>query len=90
MKNKNLINSLAFFALAILALLIVVNNLLPILGITIKGVIFSLLATIKDLLILIILGLTAYSFVENKSKNYLIAYWVFVGIFVLGMLLVWF
>lgn len=90
MKNKNLLGLISFVALAILAVLIVVDNLLPLIGVTVGGVLFNVLDTVKDVLVLIVLGMSSYAFVKDKSKNVNIAYWVFVGLFVVGTLLSWF
>lgn len=89
-KNKNLLNLLSFVALLIVAVLIVVNNLLPIVGVTLTGTLFSVLGTIKDVFILIVVGLSGYNFVANRSKVWKIIYLVAVLVFVAGVVLYWF
>ncbi len=90
MKTKNVLGLFSFVALAIIAVLIVVNNFLPLIGVTVDGILFIILNTVKDVLVLVVLGMCSYQFVKDKSKNINIAYWVFVGLFVLGTLLSWF
>ena len=88
--DTKILNLLAFFALIIVAILIVVNNLLPIIGIEIKGALFNLLNTIKEIFILIIVGISAYNYVAGKTKGWTIAFWIAVIIFVVGVVLIWF
>ena len=88
--NKNILDLLSFFALVIVAILIVVNNLLPIVGVEIKGVVFSVLNTIKEVFILIVVGLSAYNFVADKTKGWKITYLVAMILFVAGIVLYWF
>ena len=88
--DKNLLNCLSFFALVIVAILIVVNNLLPLIGIEIKGMLFSILNTVKEIFILIVVGLSAYNFVSYKSKTWKTIFWVGVALFVAGVVLSWF
>ena len=49
--DSKILNFLAFFSLAIVAILIVVNNLLPLIGIEIRGALFNLLNTVKEIFI---------------------------------------
>lgn len=89
-EDRNILNLLAFSALIIVALLIVVNNLLPIIGIDIGGPFFKLLSTIEKIFTVIVIGLSAYNFVAGKTKTFKIIYWVAVALFVVGIVLVWF
>lgn len=88
--DTKILNLLAFFALCIVAVLILVNNLLPLLGINVTGAIFNFLATLKEIFILIIIGISAYNYVLGKSKGWTVAFWVAVVIFVVGIVLIWF
>ncbi len=88
--NKNILNLFSFIALIIVAVLIVINNLLPIVGVNITGAFFSILNTIKEVLILIVVGISAYNFVAGKSKTYKIIYWIAIGLFIAGIILIWF
>ena len=88
--NKNVINLLAFSALIIVAVLVVVNNLLPIVGVNVSGPLFKLLATVEKIFTIIVIGLAAYNFVAGKTKTIKIIYWVAVALFIVGVVLVWF
>ena len=91
MKNeKNVLSFLSFFALLIVAILIFVNKLLPIVGINVGGSLFDILSTIKEVFILIVVGISAYSFVANKNKTWKIVFWVAILLFVAGVVLIWF
>lgn len=85
--NKNILNLLSFFALIIVAVLIVINNLLPAIGVNVSGRLFSILGTIKDIFILIVIGLSAYNFVAGKSKGWRITYWIAIVLFIVGVVL---
>ena len=89
-KNVNILNLMAFVALIIVAVLIVVNKLLPIIGIETKGAFFNALETIQLLFTIIIIGISAYNFVANKGKGLKITYWVAVALFVASIVLLWF
>lgn len=88
--NKNILNLFSFSALIIVAILVVINNLLPIIGVEIKGSLMGVLSTIKDVLILLVVGLSAYAFVEGKTKAWKITFWVSVAVFAVGIILIWF
>lgn len=88
--NKNILNLFSFSALIIVAILVVINNLLPIIGVEIKGSLMGVLSTIKDVLILLVVGLSAYAFVEGKTKSWKITFWVSVAVFAVGIILIWF
>ena len=91
MKNeKNVLSFLSFFALLIVAILIFVNKLLPIVGINVGGSLLDILSTIKEVFILIVVGISAYSFVANKNKTWKIVFWVAILLFVAGVVLIWF
>ena len=85
--KKSTINFIAFVALFIVAVLILVNNILPLVGITIGGMLFTVLETVKDVLFLVIVGVSAYSFVANKTKAWKIIFAVIFVIFVVGIIL---
>lgn len=87
-KDK-IINFTAFFALAVIALLIVIENFFPIIGIKITGTFVSVLRTLQSVLILLTLGIAGYNFVKDKKKGWKIAYWIIVGIFVAAIVLIW-
>lgn len=86
-ENKNIFNLFSFIVLVIAAVLIFVNKLLPVIGINAGGPLFAILDTIKDVLILIVIGLLAYNFAKGKKKGWKITYWVSLGLFVAGIVL---
>lgn len=86
-KNTNMLNFLAFISLMVFAILEIFGFLSPI--IELGATISNLLNTIKNICIIIVIGLLAYKFVENKSKGYKIAYWIAIAIFVVSTILVW-
>ena len=88
--NKNILNLFCFIALIIIAILILINNLLPLVGVNVSGPFFSALNTIKEILILIVVGLYAYYFVAGKSKTWKIIYWIAIALFIVGIILIWF
>ena len=89
-KNENTLNLMAFVALVIVAVLIVVNKLLPIIGIETKGLFFNALETVQLLLSVIVIGISAYNFVANKSKTWKIIYWISIALFIASIILLWF
>lgn len=87
--NKTLLNTLSFVALAIIALLILLCNILPLLGVTIGGPVINALETVKNILILIVIGICAYNFTVGKAKWIKILFWISVLIFVVGTVFIW-
>ena len=88
-KNDQLINTLAYFAIALIAILIVIQYFFPVIGIEIKGAFLHVLQTLQNVFILIVLGLAAYNFVNGKKKGWIISYWVFVIIFIVATIFIW-
>lgn len=87
--NKNILSILSYIALIIVSLLIVVQNFLPIIHIKITGGFVNLLDTIKNLLVLIVVGFAGYSFTVGRKKWVKILFWVSVAIYVVGTVLKW-
>lgn len=91
--NKNLINVVAYVALVIVALLMFVDRLLPVVGVSITGgwllVFFNVLRTISNLLTIIILGIAGYRFAANGKKWIKVLYWLSVAVFVVATILMW-
>jgi len=56
MKNRGLVNFLSYIALLVIAVLMVTGNLLPMFGIEITGTFISVLNTIRNILILLVIG----------------------------------
>ncbi|MDY6367743.1 MAG: hypothetical protein SPL13_04440 [Clostridia bacterium] len=88
-KNDKIINMLAFFTIAIIAILIVIMYFFPVIGIEVKGAFLSVLQTLQNVLILIVVGLAGFEFVRNRKKGWKIAYWIFIAIFVVATVFIW-
>lgn len=88
-KNDNIVNFAAFFALAIIALLIVIENFFPVIGINITGTFVNVLRTLQSVLMLLTLGISGYNFVRGKKKGWKIAYLVIIVIFIAAVVLIW-
>lgn len=89
-KNVNVLNLMSFVALVIVAVLVVVNKLLPVVGVNTTGPFFHALETVEKLFTIIVIGISAYNFVAKKGKAIKITYWVSVALFVAGVVLIWF
>ena len=88
-QNKNVLNLMAYIAFIVVALLIVVNNLFPLMGITIGGTLWNVLETVKNVLILLVLGIMAFNFTSGQAKWVKILYWVALVIFIVGTIILW-
>lgn len=87
--NKNTLNLMAYVAFIAVALLIVINNLLPLLGITVGGTLKNVLETFKNVLVLLVLGIMAFNFTTNCAKWIKILYWIALVIFIAGTAILW-
>ena len=87
--SKNTLNALSFFALMIIAFLLLIERFLPIIGITIGGSFIGILDTIKDLFVLIVIGISAFNFAKNGKKNVKILFWVAVVVYIVATILFW-
>lgn len=73
----------AFWGLAIVAVLFIVTGVLNLLAI--NTTIISVFDTIAKVALLIAIGIPAYSYVNNKGKNWQIFYWIALLIYALGV-----
>lgn len=89
-ENKSVLNLFAFIALITLAILEVLTGLNGIGVELFGGTILSLLNTIKNICVVIVIGILAYNFVAGKKKGFIITYWICVAIFVVATVLMWF
>ena len=88
-KNTNIVNLMAFVGVIIIAVLEIFNlsfikNLIS-LGPTLE----HLLNTIKNICIMLVIGITAYNFVRNKGKGWLITYIVAMSVIFIATILAW-
>lgn len=88
--NKNFLNILSYVAFLTIALLLAITNFLPLIGVVIKGTIVNFLETLKNVLILFIIGVLAFKFAFNQGAKWVkVLYWVSLGIFIVGTILIW-
>ncbi len=88
--EKNILSLLSYVALIIVGILIVINTLLPLIGVSVSGPFFNVISSLKDLFVLIVVGLSAYNFTVGKKKGVKIIFWIAVVLYVAGAVLVWF
>lgn len=89
-ENKSVLNLFAFIALIALAILEVLTGLNGIGVELFGGTILSLLNTIKNICVVIVIGILAFNFVAGKKKGFIITYWICVAIFIVATVLMWF
>lgn len=88
-KNVNILNLMAFIGVIIVAVLEIfglsfIKNLIS-LGPTLE----HLLNTIKNICIMLVIGITAYNFVKGKGKGWLITYIVAMSVIFITTILAW-
>ena len=87
--NNSTLKAMSYIAFVVIALLIVVNNLFPLIGISITGPITNILETTKNVLILLILGIMAFKFATGCAKWVKVVYWIALVIFIAGTVILW-
>jgi len=88
--NTNILSMLSYVAMIILALLLLISNVLPMIGLNIGGAFINALNTIQNVLVLIVVGVSAYNFVQGRAKWVNVLYWVAVIVFIVGTVFFWF
>lgn len=89
-KNVNILNLLAFIGIVIIAVLEIFGFLTSHDILVIKGGTFvNILNTIKNICVILVIGITAFNFVKGKSKGWLITYIVCICIIVLTTVFIW-
>ncbi len=89
--NKNFLNVLSYVALILIALLLAITNLLPVIGVNISGPLVNALKTVQNVLILIIIGVSAYNYAFSQGAKWIkVLFWISIVIFVVGTVLLWF
>ena len=86
-ENGKRLSILAFIALVTVALLQILDVLSPV--IRLGEVISNIIVTVKNVCICLVIGITAYKFIVDKSKGVKITYWVSIAIFVVFTVLIW-
>lgn len=87
--SKHILNVISYIALVIVALLLIITRGLPIIGIIISGPIINLLSTIKEIFILIVIGVSAYNFASNNKKWVKVLFWISIVVFIVATVLLW-
>ena len=82
--NNNLLNMLSYVAMIIFALLLLISNVLPAIGLNIGGTLINALNTVQNILILIVVGVSAYNFIQGKAKWINVLYWIALVAFIVG------
>ncbi len=88
-ETKDLLKTISYLALIIFALLLAVERILPLVGISLQGVLLYVLDTIKNIFIIIVIGVNAYSFVEGKADWIKWLYWIAIIVIVVATVLMW-
>ena len=88
--SKNLINVASFVMLIIIAVLTLVNKLLPVISVNVSGLFFVLLELIREIFVFLLIAIFAYKYVQNKKKSYKITYWIAFAIYLAGIILILF
>lgn len=87
-KEKNdFIRLCSFVFLCLAALLIFIDNILPLVGVEVTGVVFNVLRLIKDIALLLGIVFGAYSFACAHGKTWKIIFWIALVIYIAGAIL---
>ncbi len=87
--SKHILNVISYVALVIVALLLIISTGLPLVGIIISGPIINLLSTIKEIFVLIVIGVSAYNFASNNKKWVKVLFWISIVVFIVATVLLW-
>ena len=87
--NNKFFSFLSFISIVILGILVLVNALLPAIGVNLSGTLVNLLLTVQQVFTLIVIGFFAYGFVCDKAIGWKVTYWVSLALFVAGIVLNW-
>ena len=88
-KNVNVLNLMAFIGVIIIAVLEIFGFLASHDILTVGGALVNFLNTVKNICILVVIGITAYNFVKGKSKGWLITYIIAICIIILTTIFIW-
>lgn len=86
-KNKNSLNSVAFYALAAVAFVYLITTILANVGLSVPYNILGIINMIAQLCILLICIILAWRFVANKATVWKVLYFLVVLIIVVCMVL---
>ena len=87
-KNKSILDTLTYVALIIVAILLFARWIAPI--ISLGPILTNLLESVQNILVLIVVGISAFNFASTNSKKWIkILFWIAVVIFIAGTILLW-
>ncbi len=86
-ERSDFIKICSFIFLCLAALLIFIDNILPLVGVTVGGTVFNVLRLIKDLALLFGIVFGAYSFASAHGKTWKIIFWIALIIYIAGAIL---
>lgn len=80
--RRDFIKICCYVTLILAAVLIFVDNLLPLIGISVEGPLFGALRLIKDIALLLGIVFGAFSFARAHGKVWVIIFWIAVALYV--------
>ena len=80
--KTSLVKLCCYVALILAALLILVTNVLPLLGLNIGGPILGAIVLVRDIALLLGIAFGAYSFACSSGKAAIIIYWIAIAVYV--------
>ncbi|MGN0823207.1 MAG: hypothetical protein ACI4NG_05485 [Candidatus Gallimonas sp.] len=80
--KRDLIKLCCYVALILAAVLILISNVLPLIGLNINGKFINALKLIKDIALLLGIVFGAYTFARSKGKAFWIIFWIAVVVYV--------
>lgn len=80
--KTSLVKLCCYIALILAALLILVTNVLPLLGLKIGGPILGAIVLVRDIALLIGIAFGAYSFARSSGKTATVIYWIAIAVYV--------
>lgn len=85
--RRDFIRVCCYVTLILAAVLIFVDNLLPLIHIDVSGTFFSVLRLIKDIALLLGIVFGAFSFARSHGKVWTIIFWIAVALYVASAIL---
>lgn len=80
--RRDFIKLCCFITLLLAAVLIFVDKLLPLVGVDVSGMLFSILRLIRDIALLLGIVFGAFSFARAHGKTWVIIFWIAVVLYV--------
>ncbi|MBO5045480.1 MAG: hypothetical protein J6C93_01245 [Clostridia bacterium] len=80
--KNSLVRICCYVALILAAVLILVYNVLPLIGVNIGGKVIGALSLVKDIALLLGIGFGAYAFAASHGKAAKIVFWIALVVYV--------